>query len=185
MNQLHLFIVILILVLFLMYVYKKKCEEDYYISLIQFTQQQYMNQVKSEYPFGQVYPSQYEASYQPNNINYFNQKNDNYCYKTPKRKKVFQIYKDFSNNNENGQLIREKNEFNNMSRKVYDNEPKRYELTCNFDNNNELIYKNFDKNKTEIVNKKIFKLEDFLTESKIKGSYHNKRNNIDYNSINF
>ena len=167
MNQLHLFIVILILILFLMYVYKKKCEEDYYISLIQFTQQQYINQVRSEYPFGQIYPSQYKASYQPNSSNYFNQANDNYCYKTPKRKKSFQIYKDFSNNRENGQLIQEKN--------GNDNEPKESELYCNCNCNNELIYKNFGKNKTEMINKKIFKLEDFLTESKMKGAYANKR----------
>ena len=167
MNQLHLFIIILILILFLMYVYKKKCEEDYYISLIQFTQQQYINQARSECPFGLIYPSQYKASYQPNSSNYFNQANDNYCYKTPKRKKSFQIYKDFSNNRENGQLIQEKN--------GNDNEPKGSELYCNFNYNNELIYKNFGKNKTEMINKKIFKLEDFLTESKMKGAYDNKR----------
>ena len=169
MNQFHLFIVILILILFLMYVYKKKCEEDYYISLIQFTQQQYINQVRSKYPFGQIYPSQYKASYQPNSSNYFNQANDNYCYKTPKRKKSFEIYKDFSNKCENGQLIQEKN--------GNDNELKGSDLDCNFNYNcnNELIYKNFGKNKTEMINKKIFKLEDFLTESKMKGAYDNKR----------
>jgi hypothetical protein len=160
-----------------MYVYKKKCEEDYYISLIQFTQQQYINQVRSEYPFGQIYPSQYKASYQPNSSNYFNQANDNYCYKTPKRKKSFQIYKDFSNNGENGQFIQEQNEFYNMKKNGNgnDNESKGSELYHNFGCNNELIYKNFGKNKTEMINKKIFRLEDFLTESKMKGAYDHKR----------
>ena len=175
MNQFHLFIVILILILFLMYVYKKKCEEDYYISLIQFTQQQYINQVRSEYPIGQIYPAQYEASYQANYPNYYNQTNGNYCYKTPKRKKSFQVYKDFSNEHENDQFIQEKNEFNNMKKNGNDNEPKGSELYCNFNYNNDLIYKNFGKNKTEMINKKIFKLEDFLTESKMKGAYDNKR----------
>ena len=178
MNQFHLFIIILILILFLMYVYKKKCEEDYYISLIQFTQQQYINQVnqvRSEYPFGHIYPPQYEASYQPKNSNYYNQTNDNYCYKTPKRKKSFHIYKDFSNNRENGQFIQEKNEFN-MKKCGNDNEFNGSEQYCNFNCNDELIYKNFGKNKTEMINKKIFKLEDFLTESKMKGAYDNKRN---------
>lgn len=183
MNQLHLFIVILILILFLMYVYKKKCDEDYYISLIKFTQQQYINQVNSAYPSGQIYPTQYKASYKSNGLEHFNQKNDNFCYKTPKRKKTFHIYKDYTNDNENGQFWQEKNELNHIKNGL-DNEHKEYEFSYSFDSNNKMMYTNYGKNKTEIIDKKIFKLEDFLCESKIDSIYDNKRRNIYYNEIN-
>jgi hypothetical protein len=170
-----------------MYVYKKKCDEDYYISLIQFTQQQYQyqynyqqqlqyNLLQNKNMLNQKY---YYTNY--NNIN----NNNNDCYKTPKRKKTFQIYKDFSglNNNvspspiplpnvnyTNNHYINEKNVLNNIRNNGYEN----YENDLN---NN---FNNFAHNKNGNINKKIFKLEEFLTDSKMKNSNNNIMNNDIY-----
>ena len=40
MGQELIVLTVIIILLFLMYVYKKKCDEDYYINLIQSTQEQ-------------------------------------------------------------------------------------------------------------------------------------------------
>ena len=154
MIQLYLFIVILIMILFLMYVYKKKCDEDYYISLIHFTQQQcqYYFFPQKQYNFRMEPPQNY-LMYNPQN--YYpncNQINYNDGFHTPKRKKKFQIYKSFSSpspacniNYTNNQFIREKIVLNSNNR---------------FDNNY------FAENKNDKINKKVFKLEDFFTDSK-------------------
>ena len=159
MIHLYLYIIIIILILFLMYVYKKKCDEDYYISLIRFTQQQcqYNNFPQKQYNY---IPSLNYPIYNPRNFcpNY-NQINCNDGYHTPKRRKNFQVYKNFSDpspsqnvNFTNNQFIREKIVLNNIN-KEYDNQ---------------IDHKFFEQNKNinGNINKKIFKLEDFFTDSK-------------------
>ena len=146
-----------------MYVYKKKCDEDYYISLIRFIQQQCQNNFQPHIQYKYI-PSQYYTSI-PNRQNYFpsyNNINNNDGYKTPKRKKSFQIYKDFSSpssspkvNFTNKQFIREKIVLYNLRNDKLDN--------C-YGNNVA------DKNYNGIKNKKVFQLEDFLTDSKMKNS---------------
>ena len=170
MNQLYLYIAIIILILFLMYVYKKQCDEDYYLSLIRFTQQQcqYNFPPQPQYNYGLDSPKYYNMK--QNYYQNFNAINDNDGYKTPKRKKSFQIYKDFSGLNNpspsptinftNNHFIREKIALNNPR----DND--------NYYNNNEYPqYQNGN------INKKIFKLEDFLTDSEMKNSINSSLNN--------
>ena len=177
MSQLYLFLILLILVLFLMYVYKKKCDEDYYISLIQFNQQ-YFCPFQTKYNLGQNYPFQRSISNPPNYINNFNQIKDDYIYKTPKRKKSFNIYKDFSglnnvspspspnNNYTSRQIIYDKNLYYNIKKNdnvLYDNFY-----------GNDLMNKNLGNYYGHICNKKVFKLEDFLTDSKMKKIDNNR-----------
>ena len=148
------------MILFLMYVYKKKCDEDYYISLIQFTQQQYQYYYfpQKQYNYGIEPQRNYLMNNPQNYYQNFNQMNNNDGFHTPKRKKNFQIYKNFSSpspshnvNFTNNHFIREK-------------------IILNFPNNNEYnnkLYNNaFSKNKKDNINKKVFKLEDFFTDSK-------------------
>ena len=167
MNQLYLYIVIIIFILFLMYVYKKKCDEDYYLSIIQFTQKQYQNNCRPQILYKYISePIPYQYYSIPNHQNYFQNYNkikDNDGYKTPKRKKTFQIYKDFSSpsssptvNFTNNQFIREKIVLNNL----------RKDEIYNYYGNNGFEQNNFKGN----INKKVFKLEDFLTDSKMKNS---------------
>ena len=89
MNQEMLYIAIIILILFLMYVYKKKCDEDYYLSIIQSTQQQYMfknfqNQNYLQYQGPQPYTNIYSCY--PYNNNYYNP------YKTPVNQNTAKLY---------------------------------------------------------------------------------------------
>ena len=168
MNQLYLFIILLIFVLFLMYVYKKKCDEEYYIDLIHFIQQQQQYNYQSQ-PVNNLHPRCPGENFMPDQSNYYpvfnqmNENNDNYIYKTPKRKKSFQIYKDFSylNNGDNmpspsinftnNNYIQEKTILNNIN-----------------NNQNGLFYNNeLRRNGKNVINKKIFKLEDFLTDTKM------------------
>ena len=176
MNQLYLYLVILIFILFLMYVYKKKCDEDYYINLIQFTQQQY--QYNFQYQLQNNLNQKQSIQEQKYYYNNYNKNNNKDCYKTPKRKKSFHIYKDFSGLNNvspsssinfnytNNHFINEKVVLNNNIRSN--------ENENNFDN--KFMNGNFG-NQKRYINKKIFKLEDFLTNSKIKNSGNNKINN--------
>ena len=168
MNQLYLYIVIIILILFLMYVYKKQCDEDYYLSLIKFTQQQYQYNFppQPQYNYCPNPPQNYKMK--QNYFQNFNIINDNDGYKTPKRKKSFQIYKNFSGLNNpspsptinftNNHFIREKIVLNNLRNNNIDN---------NYNNDDYL------QNQNGNINKKIFKLEDFLTDSKMKNSIIN------------
>ena len=86
MNQLYLYIVIIILILFLMYVYKKQCDEDYYLSQIRFTQQQ----CRYNFPFQPQYNYYNRPSKQyimkQNFFQNYNKFNENDGYKTPKKK---------------------------------------------------------------------------------------------------
>ena len=102
MSQELLYISIIILILFLMYVYKKKCDEEYYLSIINSTQQYILqNQKGLNYPY---YQNQrfYDVSYQGPMINN-NPYNNNYSYynsfKTPKNRNYSQIYNNYYNNN--------------------------------------------------------------------------------------
>ena len=58
-QELLIYITIIILILFLMYVYKKKCDEEYYLSIIQATQQQYMFQNQPNFNYMQPQQQQY------------------------------------------------------------------------------------------------------------------------------
>ena len=90
-----------------MYVYKKKCDEDYYLSIIQATQQQqYMFQSHPNQKYLQSYPQQlYNNSY-PSTNNYTNPYNNYYSnnfynnnynpYRTPESKNYSQLF----NNND-------------------------------------------------------------------------------------
>ena len=169
MNQFYLCIVIIIVILFLMYVYKKQCDEDYYLSLIRFTQQQcqYNFPPHLQYNYGPDPPQYYNMK--QNYFQDFNQINDNNGYKTPKRKKSFHIYRDFSGLNNssssptinftNNHFIREKIVLNNLR-----------------NNNNYCNNDDYPHNQNGNINKKIFKLEDFLTDSKMKNSINNYMN---------
>ena len=110
MSQEMLYISILILILFLMYVYKKKCDEEYYISIIRSTQQQMMfqnqNNARQNYPphspityFNNSYlgsiPYPNNNSFTPN----FNCNNYNYNpFKTPENRNYNYSYNNYYNN---------------------------------------------------------------------------------------
>ena len=173
MNPFYIYIAIIILILFLMYVYKKQCDEDYYLSLIRFTQQQcqYNFPNQPQYNYVQVPPQYYNMNNKQNYFQHFNQINDNEGYKTPKRKKSFHIYKDFSGLNNpspsptinftNNHFIREKIVLNNLRNNDYN-------YGCNNDD--------YQQHQNGNINKKIFKLEDFLTDSKMKNSINSPLN---------
>ena len=82
-----------------MYIYKKQCDEDFYLGLIRFTQQQcqYYLPFQPQYNCSHGPPQYY--SMKQNYFQNFNQINENDGYKTPKRKKSFQAYKEFSGTN--------------------------------------------------------------------------------------
>ena len=167
MNQIYLYLVIIILILFLMYVYKKKCDEEYYISLIQFTQQQYQYNFQHQLQ-NHLIQKQYMQDQKYYYRNYNNNNNKD-CYKTPKRKKSFQIYKDFSGlNNVNSSSSPNVNYTNNhfINEKIFLNNIRNNEYEGHYDN--KFVNDNFGYNKKGNINKKIFKLEDFLTNSKTK-----------------
>ena len=176
MNQLYLYLIIIILILFLMYVYKKKCDEDYYISLIQFTQQQYHYNFQHQLQNNLIQKKyMQEQKYYYRNYNNNNNKD---CYKTPKRKKSFHIYKDFSGlNNVNPFSSSNVNYTNNhfINEKVFLNNKRNNEYENNYDNT--FMNGNFGYNQKGNINKKIFKLEDFLANSKSKNCSNNKINN--------
>ena len=112
MSQEMIYFIIIILILFLMYAYKKKCDEDYYLSIIQATQQQqylfqnYPNQ-KYLYPYQQQL---FNKSY-PNTNNYCNPYNNYYNnsiynnsynpYRTPENKNFSNYIQLFNNKNNN------------------------------------------------------------------------------------
>ncbi len=187
-----------------MYVYKKKCDEDYYLSLIQNTQQQFMYNNPSNccgnpnyyYQGSQFYNNKY-----PMNMLYSNfipeQLNYNYSFKTPMKKTISQFYNDYGafrnnpispspiiNNTisktnvenfyskkpilEDQILFNKVNNINdikiNSNKKQYNN---------NFDqnriinwNNNENELEEPSRFQRKIEDKKIIKLEDFLSSSK-------------------
>ena len=165
MNQFYLFVIILIFILFLMYVYKKKCDEDYYINLIQFIQQQQNQcQIPSQIR-NDIYPGYPRGIIPPNQPYYFpgsNQIKDNNIYKTPKRKKTLEIYKDFSNLNRDNNSPSANINFTN------DNYIKEKMFLNHFKNNQNGGYYNekLGKSNQNVINKKVFKLKDFLTDSK-------------------
>ena len=172
-----LYIAIIILILFLMYVYKKKCDEDYYLSIIQSTQQQYMfknfqNQNYSQYQGPQPYTNIYSGN--PYNNNYYNP------YKTPENQNTAKLYSNnyynYNNNNLNNihpTPIRNKNEniygyHNNGNRSHIMEDQIVYNKLNNINNINDRNNnqnKNFQKYNNN-VNKKVFKLEDFLSGTK-------------------
>jgi len=103
MSQELLYISIVFLILFLMYVYKKKCDEEYYISIINSTQKYILqNQQGLNYSYNQnqrfyntPYPTPmiYNNPYNNNNNNYYN------SFKTPKNRNSSQICKNYYTNN--------------------------------------------------------------------------------------
>ena len=182
-----------------MYVYKKKCDEDYYLSIIQSTQQQYMfkNQQKPNNFKSQGYrPYNYACSdffmnNNPYNNNYYNP------YKTPESPNYTGLYNNYNNNNQcniypSPVINRNENNYgyhNNGNRRHIMEDQILYNKLNNindinnnqsidkiqksiineFENekNNKYINNNFHNyNNKNQVNKKIFKLEDFLSGTK-------------------
>ena len=184
-----------------MYVYKKKCDEDYYLSIIQSTQQQYMfknqqnpNFVRSQgyQPYNYAYPGNYM-----NNTPYNNNNNYYNPYKTPESHNLKQLYNNYNNsrynmhptpiidrnednygyhNNGNRRHIMEDQILYNKLNSINDinNNQKIHKIQNNKNNefqneqNNKYINNNyhFYNNNNNHVNKKIFKLEDFLSGTK-------------------
>ena len=191
MSQILLLIIIFIFVLFLIYVYKKKCDEDYYLDLIQTAQMQQQQMFLNN--FGQFqnfsYPQNsqnyfynncnYERktsfynnnnSYNPNyntyntnNNNVINNSsqisNGNYIYRTPIKNTT-----SYYNNNDN---MNGNNSFTGTPRINFNN--KKYTQKRN---NESFFSKTQSSNKSakminfDISNKKVIKLEDFLSDVK-------------------
>ena len=90
-----------------MYVYKKKCDEDYYLSIIRSTQQQFMyqNAPRPNYPYPSPIPY-FNHSYMgsipyPNNNSLtpnFNMNNYNNPFKTPESRNYNYSYNNYYNN---------------------------------------------------------------------------------------
>ena len=204
MSQELLYISILVLILFLMYVYKKKCDEDYYLSIINSTQQYILqNQQRPNYLYEQRHPfynnsfpvpMTYNNSYDYNFNNYYN------SFKSPNSRTNSQIY--YNNNKYNNNLpydingvspspILNKNEnyygyHNNGNRRHIMEDQILFNKVNNINdidiNNNKKIhnYRNneyeennyrFPRNNLQnynnnYVNKKVIKLEDFLSGKK-------------------
>ena len=218
MGQEMIYISIIILILFLMYVYKKKCDEDYYISIIRSTQQAYMmqNQHRQNYPYNQPPPQFYNNTY-PGSMNYLNNNpySDNFnnsylnSFKTPENRNYSYSYNNYYNNipgnnineisptpkskaemkygyhnNGNKKHIMEDlilfNKLNNINDISINHSNHSFNKNNNNDSQNERFlmknnFQNFEKNNDykygqnmnyNYVNKKIFKLEDFLSGSK-------------------
>ena len=184
-----------------MYVYKKKCDEDYYLSIIRSTQQQFMYQNAPRPNY--VYPSSipyFNHSYMgsipyPNNnsltpnFNYNNpfktpeSRNYNYSYnnyynnmpynlneRTPSPKRIKAENKYGCHNNiskkhvlEDQILFNKLNNINGISidRKNQNLKKMNDEYKYNYNQNNRNYNQNYNR-----INKKVFKLEDFLSESK-------------------
>ena len=152
-----------------MYVYKKQCDEDYYLSIIQFTQQQYQNNFQYQFQNNYVpgFPINYNMYNQPNYFPNFNEINNNYSYKTPEKKKKLKIYKYFNDSNDSSPSS---SSIINFKNKTFANE--KFILNTISKNENKalndkgLMNYDYGKNTNDFINKKIFKLEDFLTEKK-------------------
>ena len=140
MSQEMLYISIIILILFLMYVYKKKCDEDYYISIIRSTQQQYMYQnpqqrlnfqnqslnpyFNNSYPGPMLYNN--NNSFTPNfNNNYYNP------FKTPENRNYNYSY----NNNYYNNIPYNKNNNNNLNERSPSPMVSRAEMKYGYHNN--------------------------------------------------
>ena len=145
-----------------MYVYKKQCDEQYYLNIIQFIDQLYQKNI-FQYQFQNNYYQDFQGIYNiPNPPNYFhnfNNINNDYNYQTPKRKKQLQIYKYFNDSDDLSSSYPKINFTNNE--KFVLNKITNIDL---FDK--ELMNYNYEKNANGFINKKIFKLEDFFTDKK-------------------
>ena len=171
-----------------MYVYKKKCDEEYYLNIIQATQQQYMFQNQPNFNYMQSQKQQYYNSYP--GIDYYN---NNYYnpYATPENRNYTQSYNNNYNNQNNinpvsPSPILSKNEnkygyHDNGNRKhVMEDQILFNKLnSINEINNKKINFEYFKNNEYENIqknnlynNKKIFKLADFLS--------GNKKNNLNY-----
>ena len=146
MGQELIVITVIIILLFLMYVYKKKCDEDYYINLIQSTQQQIQMQNFRNNNYIQNLNS---SNYRPQNQSY------QQCNDFPLNNKYNQNF--YNQLSDNYNYMADRN-------RVFSNKL-----------NNECIEKNFyDINNMD--NKKSFKLEEFLSGYKRKGNNNIKLN---------
>ena len=194
-----------------MYVYKKKCDEDYYISIIRSTQQQYMYQNPQYRPNFQnqsstnpFYNNTYPGSmlYNSNNNSFTPNYNNNYNpFKTPENRNYnFSYNNNYYNNipfNKNNNNLNERSPSPMMSRAemkygYHNNGNKKHALEDQIlynklnhinDINTNHSNQNLKKNKNDeykyiynqnrnynqnngYINKKVFRLEDFLSESK-------------------
>ena len=205
MSQEMLYISIIILILFLMYVYKKKCDEDYYINIIRSTQQQYLcqNPYRQNFQSHALYPyfnNSYPGSmtYANNNSLTANYNRNNYYnpYKTPENRNYNYSYNNYYNN-----IHYKNNDFNERSNSpvkskaeikygYHNNGNKKHALEDQIlfnklNNINGISINNSNQNPKKSMNdeykyhenryynpgynyanKKVFKLEDFLSETK-------------------
>ena len=195
-----------------MYVYKKKCDEDYYISIIRSTQQQYMYQnpqrvnfqnqaqmpyFNNTYPGSMLYNNNNNNSFTPNyNNNYYNP------FKTPENRNYNYSYNNnyynnipYNKNNNNNNNLNERSPSPMVSRAemkygYHNNGNKKHALEdqilfnklnningININHSNQNLKKNandefkYNQNRNYnqnncYINKKVFRLEDFLSESK-------------------
>ena len=192
-----------------MYVYKKKCDEDYYISIIQ-QQLMFQNQQRANYQPSyqtQFYNGMYPQENYLNNLSFNNNNNYNYNpYKTPENRNNSQTFNKrsymYNNNNYNMNSLspspmpyRNGNNYdynNNGNRKhIMEDQILYNKLNSINDINNNQNMLNFQKrennfygnkqnnfyNQNNNINKKIFKLEDFLSDTK-RTNLNNKFNRV-------
>ena len=202
-----------------MYVYKKKCDEEYYINIIRSTQQAYMmqNQQRQNYLYNHP-PQQYYNNTYPgpmnnlNNNSYPNNFNTSYynAFKTPENRNYNYSYNNYYNNipfnnfnerspspvqsraemkygyhnNGNKKHIMEDmilfNKLNKLNDISINHSNQSFNKNLNNETQNDQFlmknnFQNFEKNNDykfnqnmnyNFVNKKIFKLEDFLSGTK-------------------
>ena len=194
-----------------MYVYKKKCDEEYYISIIRSTQQQIMyqnqNRLRPNYPSQSPIPY-FNNSYlgpipYPNNNSFtpnFNSNNYYNPFKTPENRNYNYSYNNYYNNvpynnkdlseispspiksraemkygyhnNGNKKHILEDqilyNKLNNINGISINHSNQNLKKVSNDEYKYNQNYRNYNPNYNNYnqINKKVFKLEDFLSESK-------------------
>ena len=208
-----------------MYVYKKKCDEEYYISIIRATQQQFMYNNSQKPAFPMQPPNPYLNNSYPGSIPYpnnnsftpnFNVNNYYNPFKTPENRNYNYSYNNYYNNipyknnndlnerspspvrsraemkygyhNNNGikkHVLEDQilfNKLNNINGISVNHSNQNFKKTDEYRLNQN---RNYNNKYTEFnyVNKKVFRLEDFLSEPK-KNNLNDKFNkaaNDDFN----
>ncbi len=185
-----------------MYVYKKKCDEDYYLSIIQATQQQQQYMFQNNPNYLQSQQAQFNNNVHPRintyNNPYYNPNNYNnfYNYNNNEMQNNSQLTNNKYNYNYNNRYYNKnyispsplKSNIYNNKKEIMDDQILYNKLSSINDINNDLNIPNFQKirnneyenevnnkfyknnfynqNNNNFNNKKIFKLEDFLSDKK-------------------
>ena len=193
-----------------MYVYKKKCDEEYYISIIRSTQQQYLYQnvprqglpsqsnnpyFNTSYPGPMFYPNNNSFTANFNNNNYYNpfktpeNRNYNYSYNNyynniPYKHNNNDLYErspspiksraeikyGYHNNGVKKHALEDQILFNKLNNikgiSINHSDPNSRKINDDYKYSHQDRGYNANYNNYNYVNKKVFKLEDFLSESK-------------------